>query len=582
MDVMPNGAEPSPGGENIGAALDRVLAAPTFRHAPQLAAFLRFVVEETLAGQSERIKGYTIATEALGRGPDFDPQSDPIVRVEAGRLRRALARYYAGEGRDDDIVIELAPGSYVPTFRRAARPGAATIGAFVRRHARGAALVLSGAAVYALIELAFDFDAPLQAERQAAAAVELAARPTAVRPRSVNIGPAIYVEPVVVSGTLAPPTISAGSLRNRLIDAFARFEDVAIVANPPRIADGGAAHAADRPSAAPDYELAAAISYNEDGTFGLMFRLVDAAFGAVVWSKSYEGLRVKDDPRTVKYPIVGDVTMTLLQPFGIVQSYERSKRYAGRTQHLHYRCLLDAFEYLRSFNPAYHADVRDCLEKAVAADPSFSSGYVLLSRVFLREYQFDAGGRPALDRALAAALRAVDLKPSSARALWTLQDIRIARGEIDVGLEAGRKSVALNPYDRPVLFNYGAHLILLGRVDEGLAVIARLPADNTMLPARLDFILFVAAYLKGDMTKAAHHANLVNNEKFPFGHFARALVAAQAGDGVRARQAIDRLVAINAAWRDDPRGQLKKFFLAPHVLDRFAADLGEAARSVTH
>ena len=83
---------PAPG--EMRAALDHVAASEAFRGSPQLVAFLRYVVEATLRGEQDRIKGYTIAVEALGRGDDFDPQEDPIVRVEATRLRRAMRKYY--------------------------------------------------------------------------------------------------------------------------------------------------------------------------------------------------------------------------------------------------------------------------------------------------------------------------------------------------------------------------------------------------------------------------------------------------------------------------------------------------------
>jgi hypothetical protein len=101
-------------------ALARVLASEGFRAAPRLAAFLAFVVEQTLAGEAATLKGYTIATGALGRPPDFDPQFDPIVRVEAGRLRRALDAYYAGPGRADPVLIAIPRGRYVPSFAAAA------------------------------------------------------------------------------------------------------------------------------------------------------------------------------------------------------------------------------------------------------------------------------------------------------------------------------------------------------------------------------------------------------------------------------------------------------------------------------
>jgi hypothetical protein len=110
---------PPPSIPEVRAALDRFVVSPQMRCAPRLVGFLRYVVEATLAGQHCRIKSYTIAVEALGRDPSFDPQADPIVRVEAGRLRAALAHYYAGSGRDDPVVIELWRGSYVPVFRHA-------------------------------------------------------------------------------------------------------------------------------------------------------------------------------------------------------------------------------------------------------------------------------------------------------------------------------------------------------------------------------------------------------------------------------------------------------------------------------
>src|SRR6476469_723973 len=95
-------------------ALGRVLCSEEFRASPNLTAFLRFIVERTLEGREDSIKAYTVATEVLGRPESFDPQVDPIVRVEATRLRRSLERYY---GRcTDPVVIDIPRGSYVPTF----------------------------------------------------------------------------------------------------------------------------------------------------------------------------------------------------------------------------------------------------------------------------------------------------------------------------------------------------------------------------------------------------------------------------------------------------------------------------------
>ena len=94
------------------------LGSKVFESAGRAREFLRFIVEESLAGRGDRLKGYSIAVHVFERPADFDAQSDPLVRVEAGRLRRRLAEYYQGQGRDDAVRIELPRGGYTPAFVR--------------------------------------------------------------------------------------------------------------------------------------------------------------------------------------------------------------------------------------------------------------------------------------------------------------------------------------------------------------------------------------------------------------------------------------------------------------------------------
>jgi TolB-like protein len=97
--------------------LERVLASPGFSRNQRLSRFLRFVVEQRLAGRDEEVKESVIAVEVLGRSPDHDPKQDSIVRTEAARLRVRLSEYYAAEGKYDPLVIELPKGGYVPLLR---------------------------------------------------------------------------------------------------------------------------------------------------------------------------------------------------------------------------------------------------------------------------------------------------------------------------------------------------------------------------------------------------------------------------------------------------------------------------------
>jgi hypothetical protein len=107
----------APSAERVRAALDEVLGWPAISRSPQLAELLRYVVEKTLSGDEGSIKAYSIAVDVFGRPQSFDPQADPIVRVQARRLRTLLEQYYeAGESRAD-VEIHLPLGRYVPEFR---------------------------------------------------------------------------------------------------------------------------------------------------------------------------------------------------------------------------------------------------------------------------------------------------------------------------------------------------------------------------------------------------------------------------------------------------------------------------------
>src|SRR6185503_11366127 len=92
----------------------RILASEVFSRSQQLRRFLSFIVDQRLAGQGDSLKESVLAHELYGKGTDFDGGTDPVVRVDARRLRDKLREYY--EGRSDPVVISLPKGSYVPVF----------------------------------------------------------------------------------------------------------------------------------------------------------------------------------------------------------------------------------------------------------------------------------------------------------------------------------------------------------------------------------------------------------------------------------------------------------------------------------
>lgn len=104
--------------EEASHALQRILGSPEWAQSARMAEFLRFVVDQTQNGAGDQLKQTVIGVAVFGRDPDYDPRLDPVVRVEARRLRAKLQEYYSGSGAEDPVRIELPKGTYQPQFVR--------------------------------------------------------------------------------------------------------------------------------------------------------------------------------------------------------------------------------------------------------------------------------------------------------------------------------------------------------------------------------------------------------------------------------------------------------------------------------
>lgn len=113
--------------EAARAQLERMLASPIFTRSERMSRFLKFTVDRLLCGEAASLKEYLIGVEVFDKGESMDPRVDPIVRVEAGRLRSKLREYYETEGRDDEVLITFAPRSYVPVIQWKGSPAPAPL-----------------------------------------------------------------------------------------------------------------------------------------------------------------------------------------------------------------------------------------------------------------------------------------------------------------------------------------------------------------------------------------------------------------------------------------------------------------------
>ncbi len=580
---------PTPG--EVRGTLDRIVTSDVFRSSPQLASFLNFVVEAVLRGTSDRIKGYTIGVEVLRRDTKFDPQIDPIVRVEATRLRRALERYYAGPGLNEPVIIDLPRGSYVPIFRRRneiideepddrlARSQwfSATLWFWLASALIVGIFAIAGVAAVAV----------LQQRNESSGITTTAPADATANAEGLQPGnglPVLFVEPFDVTGAPGSRSISATSLYARITDAFSHFDLVNIHWQP---VDGAAApRRAGQPSESQshvDYRLIGAIEYYDDGMARLRFILVDTSNNTVIWSRVFERITADNDRAFAEEVIVRQLAETLVQPFGVVYSDGRNKSVSMQLGDPRYRCVLETAESFRSFDPIQQPHARTCLEHLTSVDPNFAIGFTYLAAIDLREYQYrldvQTGKMPPLERALRAAQRGVELNPESSRAYEMLFVVLFARRDLTAAFAAGDKAIKLNRYDMRSVGTYGARLIASGEIDRGMSMLAQAEANSLVIPAFEQFFLFLGNYMRGDMPRAIFHAGQLTGAKFQLGLIAHALAASAKGDQDTAREHLDRLIELNPAWRDDLRGSLGRFFQADIIVDRLVRDLTAAGLS---
>ena len=108
--------------QGVSEQLNRILASTAFQQCDRLKRFLSFIVLEAVAGRRNELKEYVIGVQVFGKEDSFDPRTDPIVRVQARRLRAKLVRYYRDEGPADEVIVELPKGGYAPAFKRRETP----------------------------------------------------------------------------------------------------------------------------------------------------------------------------------------------------------------------------------------------------------------------------------------------------------------------------------------------------------------------------------------------------------------------------------------------------------------------------
>ena len=396
--------------EEVRAHLEKILANRLFSRSDRLNRFLRFAVEQSLGGNGDQLKEQLIGIEVFDRKPDYDPRIDPIVRVEARRLRSKLKAYYTSSGRGDNVLIGLPKGSYVPFFR-------------VRKMATPAIR-------------------------------------SQMRERSMVVLPFTNLTPD------AGDDYFSDGLTEELIHLLTRIPQLRVVAWDSASQLRGREQ--DIATIREKLDVGAVLRGSVRRTLGRVrvnSQLIDAESGAYLWSQAYDS--EMQDVFTIQEEMARAIVDTLRLT---LKSGEGRKAPNLDCYNL---CLQGRFHANKRTHDGLRKSII-CYQQATAADGSSAAAYAGLADAYslMAEYGL-LDPAEAMGKARAAAEKALALDPQSPEATVSLAFIQSLFDWDWAGAEKlYRRAIALNPgYSRARHWFSLDHLALLGRFDEAIAEI---------------------------------------------------------------------------------------------------------------
>jgi tetratricopeptide (TPR) repeat protein len=346
--------------EMLAAEVDRICESPAFRHSLRHQQLLRHLIECKVAGRLAALREMALGIDFFRRSAStYDPKSDPVVRVEVGRLRQRLDRYYHGEGTAAPFEIVLDKGGYLPTFRRRA-------------------------------------------------------------PVAVGIGaqPSVVVLPLPAATSDASEVQFAGALTDEIFQTLLRLPQVRVFRPEPPLAAG----MADAPAETRSRLKAEWIVRGQwrDGPRALLLEVIETASDEPVLSQT---LNLSDGNalalhQRVRRELLHHFVHLIEMRHGAEGLTRRRPRAATPTSDLGAFDLYQrARHLLRQRDPALLPKAIEHLEAAVAADPAFSLAWAELASAYVRRRQlvFDVAQRDP-SAARRAARRAIDLDPDAGAA----------------------------------------------------------------------------------------------------------------------------------------------------------------------
>ena len=514
----------------IREQLGRILKSGPFHQSQRRQRFLEYLVNETLAGHGERLKGYNIALKVFDRPETFDPTIDPLVRIEAARLREKLREYYGVEGQGDPIHIDLPKGSYTPhiEFRHEGAP-------LGRRNVLQQQDVSS--TVPSVAVLPFD---DLSADQNLS-----------------YLGDGVAED---------------------IITALSRFPDLAVVARSSSFTYKG--KAVDVRQVGRElgvgYVLEGSVR-KEGDNLRIVSQLIDAKSGEHVWAERFD--RSGMDPWTLQDEVTGMIVSAMTGETGALKQAQYRQAWGkGATTLEEYDYYLRGHDHFIKYTKEGIERSGEIWREGLAKFPSSPLLKVKLGwHHMIRVVIFVSDDPPADVRKAGELARQVlaneHLSAQVARLVnWLLSFVLVHERDFDGALGAANKTVALARYDMFMLSRLMMVLLQAGRTDQALQwadqVEARDPALAWSYNHRRGW-----AYLVLD--RFAEAVQVLTQTEFNDAHLLLAIAYVRLGRLADARAEVVKMLKINPAitvqtWR------LGYSFRDPAILDRHALDLVRA------
>ena len=498
----------------IRQQLGRILKSGPFQQSRRRQRFLEYIVNETLAWRGERLKGYTVALAVFDRPKTFDPALDPIVRIEAARLRDKLREYYEADGHADPIRIDLPKGSYRPQIEfldgsdgKAESAIEAPIQAtnvgegssegvtwWSRRSPREV-----GLAALALLLVLGVAGAWLYRDR-----IAPAQQRTAEEPAAPNV-PAIAVLPFTnMSGDPAQDYFSDG-LTEDILTELSRARDLRVIARNTTFQYKGKAVDVGKLGRELNvrYVLEGSIQRSSD-RLRVTAQLIDADTGTHIWAERYD--RDLADLFLVQDEIVNQIVAKIAGSYGAIERSEaKSAARKSPEQIQAYDLVLRARESMQfDWTAETFRVARQRLNQAIVLDPSNAQARRELAWLAVIGWIFRLDETPVPpDEITSQATKAVELDPADARARMVAASAYFFTKRLDLFAHEADQALALAPYDAEIIAALACMISSAGDHERGVTLAEKANALNADAAAGwYHSTVYTAAYLSGDYDRA--------------------------------------------------------------------------------